>query len=116
MDTAFRPTFGKLAAIAERLEYAGHPFLGKLSARRQGWRLLIDSFAALEAPIRELDAEINRRSKADPVAQRLMTIPGVGPIAATAITALVPAAGSFRAGRDFAAWLGLPLLQKSTGG
>jgi transposase len=70
----------------------------------------------LEAPIRELDAEINRRSKADPVAQRLMTIPGVGPITATAITALVPAPGSFRTGRDFAAWLGLTPLQKSTGG
>ncbi len=45
---------------------------------------------------------------------RLMTIPGVGPITATAITALVPAAESFRVGRDFAAWLGLTPLQKST--
>jgi transposase len=45
-----------------------------------------------------------------------MTIPGVGPITATAITALVPAPGSFRTGRDFAAWLGLMPLQKSTGG
>ena len=45
-----------------------------------------------------------------------MTIPGVGPITATAITALVPAAEGFRAGRDFAAWLGLTPLQKSTGG
>jgi transposase len=45
-----------------------------------------------------------------------MTIPGVGPISATAITALAPAAGSFRAGRDFAAWLGLTPLQKTTGG
>jgi len=79
-------------------------------------RLLVDTFSALQAQIKELDAEINRRSRADPVAQRLMTIPGVGPIAATAITALVPAAGSFRAGRDFAAWLGLTPLQKSTGG
>jgi transposase len=79
-------------------------------------RLLIDSFAALEAQIRKLDAEINRRSKADPVARRLMTIPGVGPITATAVTALVPAPGSFRTGRDFAAWLGLTPLQKSTGG
>jgi len=78
--------------------------------------LLIDTFAALGAQIKELDAEINRRSKADPVARRLMTIPGVGPIAATAIAALVPAAGSFRVGRDFAAWLGLTPLQKSTGG
>jgi transposase len=45
-----------------------------------------------------------------------MTIPGIGPIAATAITALVPAPEGFRAGRDFAAWLGLTPLQKSTGG
>src|SRR5690349_24488935 len=54
--------------------------------------------------------------KADPVARRLVTIPGIGPIAATAITALVPAPEGFRAGRDFAALLGLTPLQKSTGG
>src|SRR5258707_5627908 len=45
-----------------------------------------------------------------------MTIPGVGPITATAIVALAPAAETFRAGRDFAAWLGLTPLQRSTGG
>src|SRR5215469_15772015 len=45
-----------------------------------------------------------------------MTIPGVGPIASTAITALVPAAEGFTAGRHFAAWLGLTPFQKSTGG
>src|SRR4051812_3043340 len=45
-----------------------------------------------------------------------MTIPGIGPIAAAAITALVPAPEGFRAGRDFAAWLGMTPLQKSTGG
>ena len=45
-----------------------------------------------------------------------MTIPGVGPIASTAITALVPAAEGFPAGRHFAAWLELTPLQKSTGG
>lgn len=79
-------------------------------------KVLIGTFAALEAQIKELDAEIGRRSKADPVARRLMTIPGVGPIAATAITALVAAAEGFRTGRDFAAWLGLTPLQKSTVG
>jgi transposase len=79
-------------------------------------QLLVDTFTALEAQIAALDTEINRRSKADPTARRLMTIPGVGPIVSTAITALVPAAEGFRAGRDFAAWLGLTPLQKSTGG
>ena len=71
---------------------------------------------ALEEQLKELDGEIARRAKADPVAQRLMTIPGIGRIAATAITALVPAPEGFRAGRDFAAWLGLTPLQRSTGG
>ena len=63
-----------------------------------------------------MDAEINQRSKSDPTAHRLMTIPGVGPITSTKITALVPAAEGFPAGRDFAAWFGLTPLQKSTGG
>ncbi len=44
-----------------------------------------------------------------------MTIPGIGPMAATAITALVPAPEGFRAGRDFAAWLELVPLRRSTG-
>lgn len=47
---------------------------------------------------------------------RPMTIPGIGPITATAIAALAPPAETFRRGRDFAAWLGLTPLQKSTGG
>ncbi len=78
--------------------------------------VLIGTFRALQTQITQLDAEIARRAKADPVARRLMTIPGIGPIAATAITALVPAPEGFRTGRDFAAWLGLTPLQKSTGG
>ena len=47
---------------------------------------------------------------------RLMTVPGIGPIAATAIAALAPPAETFAKGRDFAAWLGLTPLQRSTGG
>src|SRR3982750_551803 len=79
-------------------------------------KVLIGTFQALEGQIQALDAEITQRAKADPVARRLMTIPGIGPIAATPIPALVPAPEGFRAGRDFAAWLGLTPLQKSTGG
>ncbi len=51
--------------------------------------VLISTFKALGEQLEMLDAEIAHRSKADPVARRLMTIPGVGPIAATAIAALV---------------------------
>ena len=45
-----------------------------------------------------------------------MTVLGIGPISATAIAALAPPAETFAKGRDFAAWLGLTPLQRSTGG
>ena len=71
---------------------------------------------ALQQQIAVLDREIASRAKADPVAKRLMTIPGVGPVIATALVALAPAASTFRRGRDFAAWLGLVPRQHSSGG
>jgi len=71
---------------------------------------------ALQAQIAVLDREIASRAKADPVAKRLMTIPGVGPVIATALVALAPAASTFRRGRDFAAWLGLVPRQHSSDG
>lgn len=49
-------------------------------------------------------------------AQRLQTIPGIGPITAMAIEAFAPPMESFRRGRDFAAWLGLVPRQHSSGG
>jgi transposase len=64
----------------------------------------------------DLDKEIARRAREDEVSRRLMTGPGIGPISATAIAALAPPAETFAKGRDFAAWLGLTRLQRSTGG
>jgi len=49
-------------------------------------------------------------------ARRLMTIPGIGPIGATALVAAVGDARQFRKARDLAAWLGLVPRQNSTGG
>lgn len=50
------------------------------------------------------------------VARRLASIPGIGPVGATALAASVVDPGQFRSGREFAAWLGLTPLQKSSGG
>jgi transposase len=80
------------------------------------FKVLISTLKSLDDNIAALDGEISRRSKEDPAARRLMTIPGVGPVTATAIVALAPSAETFKSGRDFAAWLGLTPLQKSTGG
>ncbi|MFB9233918.1 IS110 family transposase, partial [Pseudohalocynthiibacter aestuariivivens] len=46
----------------------------------------------------------------------LRTIPGVGPITASAIVATVGSGKQFNNGREFAAWLGLTPLNKSSGG
>ena len=115
--------------LAKRIFQAhGADASGRVAFRKRLARAQVVPFFAAQPPcvvameacagaqVRELDAEITRRAKADPVARRLMTVPGIGPIAATAAIALVPAPGGFRAGRDFAAWLGLTPLQKSSGG
>lgn len=78
--------------------------------------IIAESIQALQAKIAMLDREIKARAKADPVAKRLMSIPGVGPVVATAIVALAPPASTFRRGRDFAAWVGLTPRQNSSGG
>jgi len=78
--------------------------------------ILVDQLRALDRRVAQLDTEIARRAKEDATARRLMTIPGIGAVTATALVALAPPVESFRRGRDFAAWLGLTPLQRSTGG
>jgi transposase len=75
------------------------------------FRLMLDLLAGLNSKIADLDKEIARRAREDEVSRRLMTIPGIGPISATAIAALAPPIETFAKGRDFAAWLGLTPLQ-----
>ena len=77
---------------------------------------LVDVLRHLQVEIGALDKEIAARAKADEVARRLMTVPGIGPLIATAIEALAPPVEAFRSGRDFAAWIGLTPIQRSTGG
>jgi transposase len=78
--------------------------------------VLRDSLEALTQKISQLDAEIAKRARRDPTARRLMTIPGIGPVIATAICALAPSHESFAKGRDLAAWVGLTPRQNSSGG
>lgn len=79
-------------------------------------KVLISALAHLVAELKQLDAEIARRAKENDVARRLMTVPGIGPLIATAIAVLAPPPETFRKARDFAAWLGLVPRQHSTGG
>ena len=77
---------------------------------------LVAILRRLQTEVAALDREIAARAKTDVVARRLMSVPGIGPLIATAIEALAPPPETFRSGRDFAAWIGLTPVQKSTGG
>ena len=66
--------------------------------------------------VREIDRALAALQRSDDMARRLATIPGIGPIGATALAASVTDPGQFRSGRQFAAWLGLTPLQNSSGG
>lgn len=78
--------------------------------------MLLGHVRALDLQIATLDRKIRDRAREDRTIRRLMTIPGVGPICATALEALAPPAETFGKGRDFAAWLGLTPRQNSSGG
>ena len=70
----------------------------------------------IEAEIAKLDKIILSTHRRDLVSTRLATIPGIGPVVASCLSASVPNAGVFRCGREFAAWIGLVPRQHSTGG
>lgn len=68
------------------------------------------------ARLREIDHALVAVQRSNDMARRLATIPGIGPVGATALAAAVTDPGQFRSGRQFAAWLGLTPLQNSSGG
>jgi len=71
---------------------------------------------SLTQEIQSIEAELLVQVKADAAGQRLLSIPGIGPITASALAANAGDAKQFRSGRDFAASLGLVPRQYSTGG
>src|SRR5215831_13368856 len=77
---------------------------------------LLEELAALDARVATYDAQLAQVAQTHPVYQRLMTIPGLGELTATALVAAVSDAAQCKNGRQFAAWLGVVPRQHSTGG
>jgi transposase len=78
--------------------------------------LFVDQLTELSRRIIDIELRIRCWHAQNETSRRLATIPGIGPITATAIAATVPDPSVFRNGRDFAAWLGLVPRQNSTSG
>ena len=102
--------------VAQLIAHVEDPVADLPEAARTVLRVLTASLQFLAERVALLDREIARRAREDKEVRRLTTIPGVGPVIATALAALAPPAGAFRRGRDFAAWVGLTPSQRSSGG
>lgn len=76
---------------------------------------LAEDLRYLDERVAALDEQIIERVKNDPLVYRLLALRGVGPLTASALSAVLGDAQSFRRGRDFAASLGLPPRQHVSG-
>ena len=102
------------ALLADGIDENGE--IGVPACVRAALAPLAAAIEALDQGISAIDEELVAAAKADDKARRLMTIPGIGPVIATAIAATVRDVESFAGAREFAAFLGLTPRGASTGG
>lgn len=76
---------------------------------------LLAEIGSLEQRCKHIDRDLARLNEHDPVVERLLQIPGVGPLTATALRASVVDVQRFPSGRHFASWLGLTSREHSSG-
>ena len=100
--------------LARRLDTAeglalGDRMLALIEEMRAEWRSLDERIAAF-------DGEFAAQAKQDDRVRRLLSVPGIGVMNATALVAAIGNGETFKRGRDLAAWLGLVPKQRTTGG
>jgi transposase len=123
---ALRGHFGEVGIVAPKgphevrslVDHVMHEEKARVlpDAMRAALRPLVAALFALNDEIATLDKAILKVHRADPLGQRLATVPGIGVLIATVLTATVSDAASFGGGREFASWIGLVPRQHSTGG
>jgi transposase len=101
----------KLITVIRDEQHSAIPLEGRAAIL-----ILLDQLKSLDAAIAAMEKEATAERRSDDRVKRLMTVPGIGVITATAIAATVPDAGAFKSGREFAAWIGLVPRQQSSGG
>jgi len=114
--------FGVTAAIQRRglselmkvIEYDADS--GLPAEARQVLLLLVQQIRTADLRIRDLDRKILDTARASEDCLRVIAVPGIGPVIATALIANLPCPRLFSSGRHFAAWLGLTPKQHSSGG
>jgi len=100
--------------FAEDIENGDAPDIPEIG--QEVIRSLCDQLLCLHRRVVQLDKDIAAAGKTDHRIKRLQTIPGIGPINASAIVATIGSGHQFKSGRDLAAWIGLTPKNKSSGG
>ncbi|TIU44264.1 MAG: IS110 family transposase [Mesorhizobium sp.] len=77
---------------------------------------LIGQLREVHEKVSDMDRQIHAWHRSNELSRRLETIPGIGPITASAIAATVTDASLFKSGRQLSAWIGLVPRQNSSGG
>ena len=86
------------------------------ASMRQLIARLLENMKVLDRQVQELEAQIKAWHQGSELSRKLEKIPGIGPLAASALVASIADARSFKNGRQVAAWLGLVPKQDSSGG
>lgn len=86
------------------------------AAAHKALNLLADQLMDTQKKIADLTADVHVDANANEAAKRLQTIPGIGPITASAMVASLPNVSDFGSGRDLSAWIGLTPKPHSSGG
>jgi len=100
-------------ALPDILEDAEQPLSDRMRALIHSLR---EQWLFLEEDIKKISKELEAIARSRDDCRRLLTIPGVGPLVATALVASVGNGRQFKRGRELAAWLGLVPREHSTGG
>ncbi len=82
---------------------------------RKALSAVMDEIRGLEARVAEVEKQLRQEAKQRPAVQKLMAVPGIGLLIATALIAAVGGMEAFRGGRHLAAWLGLTPKESSSG-
>jgi len=89
---------------------------GLADMTRDLFNRLFNHFRELDRQVKELEEQIKAWHRVNADSQRLQSIPGIGPLTATALIASIGNASAFENARQLAAWLGLVPRQDSSGG
>jgi transposase len=101
------------AALPGILEDADAKLSGTLRLLLAQLKLELDQLAQR---LEEAEALIEQTVQENEACQRLVKVPGIGPVTATAVIAAIGNGAAFRKGREFAAWMGVVPREYSTGG